>query len=543
MQAAALNQVIAFNDETMINQDQFYHLLVGFDLLYSGLMAPGSIDEWDLSRRKKNSMAGFIFKQYKLLESGPLYERREWSSNTTQCGLTAQSNYRLFKNAKNKRLLYINFCWGTNFTTLDFDKEWVEQWALEKSFTRMVSPDDDGPLPRLRNVLCKLQYDQLILSGHSMGAGLIFMLMLKFFLDPTKYFPQKAFGATNIFINFFGLGRLPTRLCKEFFELHKKLKFNVLDFLTFSGTEGLTQTEEHKASQTEEQLPYFDNYIDEIMVRDVYCNYKADPWTHSNPVTHIEWGTGISDVGIPSVRDGEECEYGCGFEGSEEQLLKHQVEACEFKNRAVRLHAYYCRNTSPSSDLEIETPLEDLPSGDTTGCRVLNSSGDERVQCSLYGKYKPFSEVEGDKDDDDSSSGQSHLASGEYQLEGFDRGSGFSPQRKLIYDIFGKEIPEKYQDCYEPRRWGTMYSDQWNECQDFFDAYHRHNDINTFVITRGGNINALSKNTALRDYKVRFGSPIISSGTLRSNPYHALETYHDFFKKNDLINALNQLSF
>ena len=45
VQAAALNQVIAFNDETMINQDQFYHLLVGFDLLYSGLMAPGSIDK------------------------------------------------------------------------------------------------------------------------------------------------------------------------------------------------------------------------------------------------------------------------------------------------------------------------------------------------------------------------------------------------------------------------------------------------------------------------------------------------------------------
>ncbi len=432
-QAALGEAAIAFPDESIINQDQFYHLLVGLDLLYSGTMR--SAEDWNLSLRRTTGIARFIYKQYILRASGELDASTQ---RITKCAYPAQSNYKIFENSKGKRLLYVSVCWGSKFSTDDFKREWADQ-------------AESGPLAELRQVLQDSLYHQLIFSGHSMGAGLVFMIILEIF-NPDRGFSFPAhFDPQNIFLNFFGLGRLPTRLCETFFARQEHLKFKVLDFLTFSG---ITGGDDRKDAE----FPYFDSHIDEIQVSEGDCDPRESQF------------------------------YYCG----NETLFPNPSEKQRSTFREIGLNHAGCK--------PLDGAVPKLFFGPATWYE----------QCSLFGRRKPYA----------------HPVVGSLPPE---------------HDFRNQEIPEKYRDCVNAERWGDMYSDKWNECQDFFDMYHQHNAINTFGITKRGTIEALSKNTALRDLKVKFSGPrLVDARVFQiTDDLHTLRTYVKFFESNDLVGALN----
>ena len=416
IQVEALEGQIVFNGSTKINKIQFYHLLVGFDILYSGLRR-----EWDPPRRSK-SIAGFIFKKYTLLGT-------KWLSwlEEPSCPTDIDCNYRYFKNTENKLFLYINFGWGSNFIVKDFKQIWFH---IKKPLIKALE---------------KIEYDQLIFSGHSMGAGIIYMIILEIFKESLL---PKGFNPSNLFVNFFGLGRVSTILYKEFIHLHNQYNFNILDFLTSSKPDKFGGM-------------VLDNYIDNIMIADDKCNYTDST------------------------------------------------------------HPYYCKNMSFIHSDPYYTPIRMLRGG-VSGCVELKDeetkqadeeTNQELYKCSLYGKFKPYSENKPD------------------WLEGGEN---------LTTDVFDKNIPDNYQDCSDPRKWGNIYSKKWNECQDFFDEYHRHNDLNTFIINNEGEIHSINKNTVLRDFEIQYSSPVTIT-PFNANIYHKIKKYNAFFKKNKLIKKLNQI--
>ena len=182
-------------------------------------------------------------------------------------------------------------------------------------------------------------------------------------------------------------------------------------------------------------------------------------------------------------------------------------------------YPYYCRNLTYTPFFS--APQVSHPKG-VSGCIELNDGEkevlmDEEIKeplykCSLYGNFKPL------------------------PLS--------NDTKKLTTDVFNNKIPDNYQDCFDPNKWGDIYSEKWNECQDFFDEYHRHNDLNTFIITNEGEIHSINKNTVLRDFKIQYSSPVTitnkSTKVVNSTLYHLIKKYNTFFKKNKLINKLNQ---
>jgi hypothetical protein len=60
----------------------------------------------------------------------------------------------------------------------------------------------------------------------------------------------------------------------------------------------------------------------------------------------------------------------------------------------------------------------------------------------------------------------------------------------------------EYGDCVKIN-WGPIYGEKWNKCQDLYDKFHKHNEVNTFSLNSSdGIIESINKNTLLRTLEV-----------------------------------------
>ena len=93
-------------------------------------------------------------------------------------------------------MLCICFCWGSNFSESEFNMIWA-----------------NGFRDNLLEVFNDNEYDVLMINGHSMGAGLAYLVTLEIFKDDEikRLIISKIKNFENLYIHLFGMGRLPTK--------------------------------------------------------------------------------------------------------------------------------------------------------------------------------------------------------------------------------------------------------------------------------------------------------------------------------------------
>jgi hypothetical protein len=64
------------------------------------------------------------------------------------------------------------------------------------------------------------------------------------------------------------------------------------------------------------------------------------------------------------------------------------------------------------------------------------------------------------------------------------------------------EEKTKYSDCVDID-WGPIYGEKWNKCQEFYDKFHKHNEVKTFSLNVNTHlIESINKNELLKNIKV-----------------------------------------
>ena len=144
----------------------------------------------------------------------------------------------------NKKILCICLCWGSNFSETEFENLW-----------------ENGLRENLLTVFSKEGYDQLMINGHSMGAGLAYLILIKIFEDEEmgSIIKERIKTFNNLYLHLFGMGRLPTMSVIKFEELFKIHNFNVYDIMTYDSKNEI-----------------FDSRIDGIKVNNKDCDYLSN---------------------------------------------------------------------------------------------------------------------------------------------------------------------------------------------------------------------------------------------------------------------------
>ena len=148
------------------------------------------------------------------------------------------------KDENNIKMLCICFCWGSNFSETEFNMIW-----------------NNGFRDNLLEVFNDNKYDVLMINGHSMGAGLAYLVTLEIFKDDEikELILEKIVDFRNLYIHLFGMGRLPTKSVINFKKIYKKYKFNVYDIISYDETKNM-----------------FDSRIDNIKVNAADCDYLSN---------------------------------------------------------------------------------------------------------------------------------------------------------------------------------------------------------------------------------------------------------------------------
>jgi len=144
-------------------------------------------------------------------------------------------------------VLCICLCWGSNFSQNEFNELWK-----------------NGLRDNLLKIFQKGGYDQIMINGHSMGAGLTYLILIEIFNDEELYniIIKNILLFENLYLHLFGMGRLPTPCVIKFEKLYNKYNFKVYDIISYDSGNNL-----------------FDSRIDSIKVVNKDCDYLST----SNP--------------------------------------------------------------------------------------------------------------------------------------------------------------------------------------------------------------------------------------------------------------------
>ena len=167
------------------------------------------------------------------------------TNNLIECGKDIKSKWYLLEknNPEKKTILCIGICWGTDFQEIEFKQIWEE--GLRDSILEVIST---------------LNYDEIILNGHSMGAGLLYMILVYLFRERhMEIIASKIKDFKNMYLNLFGLGRLPTDICVEFKGYYDNFKFNFFDIISHNSKENT-----------------FDAKIDSVKIVSESCDFYSD---------------------------------------------------------------------------------------------------------------------------------------------------------------------------------------------------------------------------------------------------------------------------
>ena len=141
------------------------------------------------------------------------------------------------------KVLCICLCWGSNFSEIEFEGMWR-----------------NGFRDILLKILSMEGYNQLMINGHSMGAGLTYLVTLEIFKDDEikSLIIPKIDTFENLYIHLFGMGRLPILSVLKFQKFKEDHKFNVYDIISYDKTKNI-----------------FDSRIDNIKVNAADCDYLS----------------------------------------------------------------------------------------------------------------------------------------------------------------------------------------------------------------------------------------------------------------------------
>ena len=95
-------------------------------------------------------------------------------------------------------------------------------------------------------------------------------------------------------------------------------------------------------------------------------------------------------------------------------------------------------------------------------------------------------------------------------------------------------IRSKYSklNCWED--WGVLYGERWNQCQDLFNHFYKHNKINTYTIDNSsGFIHPVDKDDLLRMFGVEYFNyqETIRGSGIFINVHHKFGKYYNSFLK------------
>jgi hypothetical protein len=144
-------------------------------------------------------------------------------------------------------VLCICLCWGSNFSQNEFNELWK-----------------NGLRDNLLKIFQKGGYDQIMINGHSMGAGLTYLILIEIFnVNDKEIFDiiiKNIDTFKNLYLHLFGMGRLPTPCVIKFKELYNKYNFEVYDIISYDSVNNL-----------------FDSRLDSIKVANIECDYLSTP--------------------------------------------------------------------------------------------------------------------------------------------------------------------------------------------------------------------------------------------------------------------------
>jgi len=253
------------------------------------------------------------------------------------------------------------------------------------------------------------EYDKLIICGHSMGAVLSYLLVIKLIrysmIDPSK-----------LFVLFTGLGRVPSFVADEFKSLYDTHNFGVVDLLLI----------DVKDDRTVE----IDQAVDDIMINYDECGSKGNPQA-----------------------------------------------------------PFYCRNLT-----------------DDAVITAFREGGRQMTSRTSSGYCKPGGCID-----------MIH--------------EGYADKDLQLVD---PSIRSKYSklNCWED--WGVLYGERWNQCQDLFNHFYKHNKINTYTIDNSsGFINPVDKDDLLRIFGIEYFKyqEVTEGSNIFINVHHKFGKYYNSFLK------------
>ena len=221
-------------------------ILQTLDIIYSRGLEGTWRGEWNWKARPR-------LKNLQLEEDGNLMSEVDNSLYIKDyCASGLSCKYFIFKNKKtNEKSLFIIFCYGSDITTAELDVLW-------KKTENII-------IKQLNNAM-KHDYKNIVIGGHSVGAAMTYYFTVKLWnlkiVGPNKY------PASKLYIIMFGLGRLPTRIVRDFENIYKQYKFNIIDIITYDNIKN-----------------YSDSFLDIITLHDTQCEFKnpdADMLTEEN---------------------------------------------------------------------------------------------------------------------------------------------------------------------------------------------------------------------------------------------------------------------
>ena len=267
-----------FYSASKFNLEEHY-LLLGLDLIYNGIAYC-----WNPETRM-NSVAGETIKLYKITKDsgssagGSPGRKGSGQFNLNKCNSIKEEDCSgdcVYKKGNNlcdlkdnfiicnkkcnrskwymlnlnlghmgkKKILCLCFCWGTTFTEVEFENIWM-----------------NGFRDNLLEILNFEGYNQLMINGHSMGAGLSYLVTIKMFEDKefSELIMSRIGNFENLYLHLFGMGRLPTISVVKFKEYYEKFKFNVYDIISYC--------------EGEDGSKKFDTILDNVKVISKDCDY------------------------------------------------------------------------------------------------------------------------------------------------------------------------------------------------------------------------------------------------------------------------------
>jgi len=270
--------------------------------------------------------------------------------------------------------------------------------------------------PEILDAIKTSEYDDIIICGHSMGAGLSYLFTLKL-CDLIRANEKTGLGRTvlgrvfdfkHLHVCTTGLGRVPSETADHFKTIHNIYKFNYIDLIALHKSDGTWRC---------------DDFLDDIMIETNTCDPRR-----------------ADEGGSPAP--------------------------------------YYCKNRS----IWNLTPRLD------------------QGNAKPGGMYDASSPIEQDK-----------------ELDKASRTGKITEEERKDYNG---------NNCWE-RNWGEIYGERWNKCQDLFNHFYKHNEVNTFSIDNEGTFSRVDKQGLLKKLKITETSYNAEIGLAT---YHKVSYYYHCFK-------------